>query len=343
MLKRVAVIALPGVTPFEFGVACEVFGVDRSKRGVGIPAFDFSICTPTPGLVPTNLGFSIAVEEDLSATKTADLVIMPPFGADAPGQGEVHRALQAAHERGAWVLSVCSGAFALAEAGLLDGRRATTHWIHAHQLAEQFPNARIDENVLYVQDGTIITSAGTAAGIDACLHLVRTELGAAAATSIARSMVVPPHRAGGQAQYIDRPISVTQCDTLEDILVWMDEHLDEEHSVSALAARAHMSERTFARRFKAETGTTPAAWLTAQRVLRAQSLLEESDLSIETIAREAGFGQAVLLRHHFQRALGTSPAAYRRTFRGHPTLVHGADPHRADPQSAEPSNHLQPA
>lgn len=320
MLKKVAVIVLPGVTPFEFGVACEVFGLDRSDRGVGIPAFDFSICTPTPGLITSSLGFSIDVQTDLSATETADLVIMPPYGADAPGQPEVHQALRAAHERGAWVLSVCSGAFALAEAGLLDGRQATTHWLHAGRLAEQYPLVQVNENVLYVQDGTIITSAGTAAGIDACLHLVRTEIGATAATSIARSMVVPPHRAGGQAQYIDRPISVVQCDTLEDVLVWMDAHLDEEHSVSALAARAHMSERTFARRFKAETGTTPAAWLTAQRVLRAQSLLEETDLSIEAIAREAGFGQAVLLRHHFQRALGTSPAAYRRTFRGHPSL-----------------------
>lgn len=339
MLRKVAVVALPGVTPFEFGVACEVFGVDRSTRGVGIPAFDFSICTPSPGLIATNLGFSIAVEEDLTATETADLIIMPPFGIDAPGQPEVHRALQAAHQRGAWVLSVCSGAFALAAAGLLNGRRATTHWLHAHQLAEQYPEVHVDENVLYVQDGNIITSAGTAAGIDACLHLVRTELGAGAATSIARSMVVPPHRAGGQAQYIDRPISVAQCDTLEDVLVWMDEHLDEEHSVSALAARAHMSERTFARRFKAETGTTPAAWLTAQRILRAQTMLEESDLSIETIAREAGFGQAVLLRHHFQRALGTSPAAYRRTFRGHPDTTKDGHSQHAD----APDANLQPA
>lgn len=321
MLKKVAVVVLPGVTPFEFGVACEVFGLDRSARGIGVPAFEFSICTVSPGLVSTSLGYSMAVEEDLSATETADLVIMPPFGTDAPGQQEVHEALRAVHQRGAWVLSVCSGAFALAAAGLLNGRRATTHWMHSQRLAEQYPQVSVDENVLYVQDGTIITSAGTAAGIDACLHLVRTELGATAATSIARSMVVPPHRAGGQAQYIDRPISVAECDTLENVLVWMDAHLDEEHSVSALAARAHMSERTFARRFKAETGTTPAAWLTAQRVLRAQSLLEETDLSIESIAREAGFGQAVLLRHHFQRSLGTSPAAYRRTFRGVPPSI----------------------
>ncbi|WP_323960147.1 helix-turn-helix domain-containing protein [Arthrobacter sp. JZ12] len=316
MLRKVAVVVLPGVTPFEFGVACEIFGLDRSARGVGIPAFEFSICSPSPGLVPSSLGFSISVEEDLGVTETADLIIMPPFGDDAPGQEEVHRALRSAHQRGAWILSVCSGAFALAEAGLLNGRRATTHWLHSHRLAEQYPEVTVDENVLYVQDGHIITSAGTAAGIDACLHLVRTEIGATAATSIARSMVVPPHRAGGQAQYIDRPIPVGQCDTLEHVLVWMDAHLEEEHSVRALAARAHMSERTFARRFKAETGTTPAAWLTAQRVLRAQSLLEETDLSIEAIARETGFGQAVLLRHHFQRSLGTSPAAYRRTFRG---------------------------
>ncbi|NJC21083.1 transcriptional regulator GlxA family with amidase domain [Arthrobacter pigmenti] len=316
MICSVAAIVLPPVAAFEFGVACEVFGIDRSDRQDGVPKFDFRVCTPKPGLLPGKTGFSLQVTEDLSATETADLVIMLPYSVNSPCQPEVHQALRAAHERGAWVLSVCSGAFALAEAGLLNGRRAATHWMYSQQLAKQYPEVSVDENVLYVQDGNIITSAGTAAGIDACLHLIRTELGAAAATSIARSMVVPPHRAGGQAQYIDRPISVSECDTLEDVLVWMDTHLSEEHSVSALAARAHMSERTFARRFKAETGTTPAAWLAAQRVLRAQGLLEETDLSIEAIARETGFGQAVLLRHHFQRTLGTSPAAYRRTFRG---------------------------
>lgn len=327
MLQSVAAIVLPPVAAFEFGVACEIFGVDRSDRQDGLPAFDFRVCTPHPGLLPGKTGFSLDVTQDLTATETADLVLMLPYSVNSPCQPEVHEALRAAHARGAWVLSVCSGAFALAEAGLLDGRRAATHWMYSQQLAHRYPKVTVDENVLYVQDGNVITSAGTAAGIDACLHLVRTELGAAAATSIARSMVVPPHRAGGQAQYIDRPVSVVECDTLEDVLVWMDANLSLEHTVSTLAARAHMSERTFARRFKAETGTTPAAWLTAQRVLRAQSLLEKTDLSIETIARETGFGQAVLLRHHFQRSLGTSPAAYRRTFRGTTPTKPESTPH----------------
>ncbi|WP_051478398.1 helix-turn-helix domain-containing protein [Arthrobacter sp. H5] len=319
MLKSVAVIVQPGLAPFEFGVACEIFGIDRSGRG-DLPAFDFHICAPKPGVLPTKTGFSVVVTEDLSATERADLVIVIPASGDSTATAAVHRALQAAHRRGAWILSVCSAAFMLAEAGLLDGRRATTHWMYSRQLADQYPQVAVDENVLYVQDGTIITSAGTSAGIDACLHLVRMELGAAAATSIARSMVVPPHRAGGQAQYIDRPLTVVECDTLEDVLVWMESNLEREQPVGELAVRAHMSERTFARRFKAETGTTPTAWLNAQRVLRAQALLEETDLGIDAIARGSGFGQAVLLRHHFHKALGTSPAMYRRTFRGSGTV-----------------------
>ncbi|GAB3519999.1 hypothetical protein GCM10027402_07700 [Arthrobacter monumenti] len=188
--------------------------------------------------------------------------------------------------------------------------------MHSPEFAATYPKVRVDENVLYVEDGNIITSAGSAAGIDACLHLIRREFGAKAATAIARGMVVPPHRDGGQAQYIDRPVPAHTGDTMEELLVWLAANLDKEFSVTELAARMHMSDRTFARRFRAETGTTPAAWVNAQRILRAQALLEETQLSIDEVAREAGFGQAVLLRHHFHRALGTSPAAYRRTFRG---------------------------
>ncbi len=318
VLTSVALIVLPGVTPFEFGVICEVFGVDRSGLGVGLPAFDFRICTPVPGTLKTDTGFSIVVTRGLSAADDADLVVVVPSHSGDPLPEAVADALRAADRRGARIFSVCSGAFALAEAGLLDGRRATTHWTHARRLAEQYPRVSVDENVLYVEDGNILTSAGTASGIDASLHLIRREFGARAAAAVARGMVVPPHRDGGQAQYIDRPIPAAGADPIEQLLVWLSAHLDEELSVPALARRVHMSERTFARRFRAVTGATPAAWITSQRVQHAQLLLEETHLGIESIARRSGFGQAVLLRQHFHRALGVGPAAYRRTFHGPP-------------------------
>jgi len=316
MLTKVAVIVLPDFAIFEFGVACEVFGVDRSALGVGLPAFDFRICTPRPGMVRTSSGVSLQVEGDLTGAYDAELVIVAPFSAGSAVPVAVLDALRAADHRGARVFSLCSGAFALAEAGLLDGRGSTTHWRYTRDLAASYPRTRVDENVLYVEDGTILTSAGTASSIDASLHLIRQEFGPRAATAIARGMVVPPHREGGQAQFIERPIPQECGASMEELLVWLADHLDQDISVATLAARLHMSERTFARRFRAETGTTPAAWLTGQRLLRAQALLEETRLTIDAVARASGFGQAVLLRHHFQRALGVSPAAYRRTFRG---------------------------
>ena len=320
MLTSVALIVLDGVAPFELSVIAEVFGVDRSGRGTGVPAFDFRLCTLVPGTVQAKTGFSINVAAGLEAAADADLVVMAPVGDVGPGQPEappaVLRTLREAHGRGAWVMSICSGAFILAEAGLLNGRRATTHWMYSAALAAEYPAVSVDEDVLYVQDGRIITSAGTAAGIDAALHLVRLELGAKTASAIARDMVVPPHREGGQAQYIDRAVPEAACETLGPVLEWVGENLAHEHSVKELASRAAMSPRTFARRFRAETGTTPAAWINAQRVLRAQELLEDTDLSVEEVARISGFGQPELLRHHFHRDVGASPGAYRRTFRG---------------------------
>jgi transcriptional regulator GlxA family with amidase domain len=313
VLRSVTAIALPGVAPFELGVVCEVFGIDR--RATGGPAFDFTVCGVEPGIVPTKIGIGIAVEHGLEATDGVDLVVLPAYGAPMPLPPEVGEVLRAARARGAWVLSVCSGAFGLAEAGLLDGRRCTTHWMYSERLQREFPAARVDPAVLYVEDDGVITSAGTAAGIDACLHLVRRELGTAQAAAVARRMVVPPHRDGGQAQYIDTPLPC-DADTLAPLLGWMVANLDGELGVPELAARALMSERTFARRFRAETGTTPAAWVTRQRVARAQEMLERTDASVEEIARRCGFGTAAVLRHHFARSLDTSPQAYRRTF-GH--------------------------
>ncbi|WP_298460320.1 GlxA family transcriptional regulator [uncultured Cellulomonas sp.] len=317
MLRSVAVLALPEVAPFELGVACEVFGIDRTDTGG--PAFDFAVCAVRPGPVTTSMGFDLVVERGLDAAAAADLVVVPAYGGGEVADAALD-ALRAAADRGAWVLSVCSGAFALGRAGLLDGRRCTTHWMHTDRLAELVPTAVVDPAVLYVEDRGVVTSAGTAAGIDACLHLVRRELGAAAAAAVARRMVVPPHRDGGQAQYVDTPLPV-QADTLEPLLVWMLDHLADDMSVPDLAARALMSERTFARRFRAETGTTPAAWLIRQRVLRAQELLERTDAPVEDVARRCGFGTAAVLRHHFTRRLGTSPAAYRRTFAARPSLA----------------------
>ncbi|MFI2753004.1 GlxA family transcriptional regulator [Cellulomonas sp. P22] len=311
MLRTVTAIALPGVAPFELGVVCEVFGIDR--RDTGGPSFGFTVCGVEPGVVPTKVGMSIVVEHGLEATRAADLVVMPAYGGSTEVPPEVLDALRAAHERGAWVLSVCSGAFALGEAGLLDGRRCTTHWMHTAALARAHPTAVVDPAVLYVEDDRVITSAGTAAGIDACLHLVRRELGAGPAAAIARRMVVAPHRDGGQAQYVDTPLP-PDADTLAPLVAWMLEHLDDDLDVPTLAARALMSERTFARRFRAETGTTPAAWLTRQRVARAQELLERTEAGVEEIARLSGFGSAAALRHHFARTLGTSPQSYRSTF-----------------------------
>lgn len=311
MLKNIVVLAIPGIAPFEFGVICEVFGVDRSESGG--PTFDFTIATAKPGRVPTNLGFDMVVEDDLSAASEADLIAVPAHALDGVDEAYLD-VIRAAEKRGAWVLSVCSGAFVLAQAGILDGRRSTTHWMYTDKLAERYPHTEVDPEVLFVEDRGVVTSAGTASGIDAALHIVRKELGASAANVIARRMVIPPQRDGGQSQYIEAPIVACKSDSLAPITDWMVQNLDEELSVDELAKRALMSSRTFARKFRAETGTTPAAWLNRQRLLRAQQLLEQTDYGLEQIASEAGFGIAAVMRHHFVKTLQTTPAAYRRTF-----------------------------
>lgn len=322
-LSRVAVLVPPGIAPFEFGVVCEVFGIDRTARGG--PDFDFHVCATRPGpgphTVPTSLGFTLQVDEGLEAADDADLVVVPAAADHGTPPRAVLDALRRAHDRGAWVLSVCSGAFVLGHAGLLAGRRCTTHWMYADELARRFPTARVDPQVLYVEDDRVVTGAGTAAGIDACLHLVRRTRGAAAAAVIARRMVVPPHRDGGQAQYIEMPVPCCDSDSLRPVLDWLEQHLEDEVTVDDLATRALMSPRTFARRFHAEVGTTPGAWLTRQRVLRAQQLLETTELSVEEVAQRSGFGTAAVLRHHFSRLLATSPLAYRRRFACEPAAL----------------------
>jgi transcriptional regulator GlxA family with amidase domain len=316
MLTNVAAVLLEGVHPFELGVVCEVFGIDRSDEG--LPVYDFAVVSAEGPDLATRCGFTVSTPYGLQRLEDADLIAVPAGEAYAEREypPELLAALRRAVDRGARVLSVCSGVFVLAAAGLLDGRRCAVHWHHAEQLARRYPRLSVEPDVLYVDEDPVITSAGTAAGIDACLHLVRKEQGPEVANKIARRMVVPPHRDGGQAQYIERPLPKTSCDTVGEVLAWMEAHLDQEVTVEQLAARAHMSPRTFARRFQQETGTTPYRWILRQRVLLAQELLEGTDETMDAIAWRTGFGTAAALRHQFVRALGTTPNAYRRAFRG---------------------------
>jgi AraC family transcriptional regulator, transcriptional activator FtrA len=316
MLRKVAVIALPGLAVFELGVMCELFGSDRTAEG--LPGYDFALCSPGGRPVRTEQGFAVSPDHDLGAAEDADLVAIVPYERTQRPPEEVLDVLRRAHERGAWVMSVCTGAFALGAAGLLDNRRCTTHWRHTDQLAAEFPAAKVDPDVLYVAEDNVLTSAGTAASVDAGLHLIRQEHGSAVATMIARRMVVPPHRDGGQAQFIETPVMPVECETLQPVLTRVLETLDEPHTVDTMAEMAHMAPRTFARRFRSETGATPHDWLTGQRLLFARRLLEESDLGVDSIAVRAGFGSAATLRHHFAQRLSTTPHAYRGTFRSHP-------------------------
>jgi transcriptional regulator GlxA family with amidase domain len=316
MLSNVAVVVVNGFGAFELGVVCEVFGVDRTADG--LPSYDFAIVAGEPGPLRSSAGFVIDVPCSLDRLDDADLVAVLPAGDERCERADwpepMLAALRRAVDRGAQVLSVCTGAFALGAAGLLDGRSCTTHWRHAAELARTYPAAKVDPAVLYVDDEPVITSAGTASGIDACLYLVRKEQGSRVANAIARRMVVPPHRDGGQAQYVDTPVGESAGDTLGEVIAWMQRNLDQLVTIDELARLAAMSPRTFARRFVQETGTTPQRWLTGQRILLAQQLLEDTDETIDLIAERAGFGNAATFRHHFRGWRGTTPAGYRRAF-----------------------------
>jgi transcriptional regulator GlxA family with amidase domain len=310
-LHKVVTLIFSGIHPFEFGVACEAFGIDRSEQH--LPVYDFVVASATAEPVETYNGFTITTKHRFNEALDADLVIVSAGDTmDIPV--EVSDTLAQAYDNGASVMGLCSGAFAIGEAGLLDGRNCTTHWRHSAALAARFPLAVVDPNVLYVCDGRVYTSAGTAAGLDLCLHLMRTEHGAEVANAVARRMVVPPHRAGGQAQYIDVPVPPSGSDGLAELMDELLEELEAEHSVNSMAARVNMSSRTFARKFNEATGTTPHAWLLRQRVLFARRQLESTHEPIELIAQRSGFGNAALLRHHFQRHTGVAPTAYRRSF-----------------------------
>lgn len=311
---RVAIVALDQAPPFHLGVPCGVFG----ETAGGDALFDVRVCAGEPGELRTPAGFGISTRHGLGGLDDADVVVVPTWrDPHAPAPAPLLGALRRAHRRGAIVVGLCVGAYALGDAGLLDGRRATTHWSWTGLFAERFPRVRVDPNVLYVDEGQVLTSAGTAAGIDCCLHLVRRLHGAEAANRIARRLVVPPHRQGSQAQYIEQPVLARgEEGPLGRTLAWAMQHLDRPHSLDALAARAAMSRRTFTRRFRQHTGTTVGPWLVAQRLALAQRLLETTDHSIGRIAERTGFGTPLSLRQHFAAALHTTPSRYRREFRG---------------------------
>jgi AraC family transcriptional regulator, transcriptional activator FtrA len=290
----------------------------------GDPWYRLFICGDTAAPVTSDTGFQILVPHGLDKLSTADTVIVLPTYRPTEVPERVYSALRAAHSRGSRILSLCGGAFVLAEAGLLDGRRAATHWAECDELARCYPRLSVDPGVLYVDDGDILTGAGSAASIDLCLHIVRQDYGSEVATRLARQLVVPPQRDGGQAQYIEQPLpALDASDLFADTIAWVQEHLDEPVTVDDLARRSAMSPRTFARRFLAATGTTPYQWIVRQRLQLAQRLLEVGDLSIETVAQRSGFCTAANLRKHFTRAVHTSPQAYRHTFRDRSTNASG--------------------
>lgn len=309
-MHRVVALVRPVQSTFELGCAVEVFGTSRPA----VPQhYEFEVCTETPGPVPTSAGYEMSVTRGLSALDSADTVLIPGWlPVQTPLSARVRRALLRAHARGARLVTICSGVFALAQTGLLDDRSATTHWARADQLRREFPRIRVEPDLLYVDHGDVATSAGAGAGIDLCLHLVRQDHGAAHAALLARHMVLPPHRDGGQTQYAPTPSSL---DALDGLLEWVDARLESPLSVGDLAAHLNISLRTLARRFADQLCTSPGAWLLSRRIAAARTLLEDTDLPVDAIATRVGLTTAVNLRRRFRDRVGTTPGAYRRAFR----------------------------
>jgi len=310
--RHVAVIVCDGVAMFELGIVLEVFALKRPE--LGVPWYDVAVVSFDPPPLTGTGGVRIMPTHSVRALARAGTVVIPNWPKlDQPPPAAMVNAVRAAYRRGARLLSVCSGAFVLAAAGLLDGRRATTHWMHADKLAARYPRAQVEPSVLYVEAGRIYTAAGSAAGIDLGLHIVRQDYGADIANTVARRMVVPPHRDGGQAQFVATAVPPVEG-SLSPLMEWASARLDQPLTAEMLARKGRMSLRTLARRFEAQAGTTPHQWITHQRVLAAQRLLETTDLSIDRVAEVSGFVTAETLRHHFRQRVGTAPAAYRRRF-----------------------------
>ncbi|MBW9401750.1 transcriptional regulator FtrA [Leclercia sp. EC_58] len=310
----VVVLAYDGLCTFEFGIAVEIFALPRPEMGE--EWYRFAVAGVDPGELRATGGFRLVVDGGLELLSEAGTIIVPGWrGADVPVPAALCEQLVAAHRRGARILSICSGVFVLAAAGLLDNRQATTHWRYTDLLQQRYPAIKVTPDVLYIDNGDVLTSAGSAAGIDLCLHLVRRDYGSVAANRVARRLVVSPHRDGGQAQFIQQAVPVAyEGHRLGALFDYLHARLAEPHTVESLAKFVGMSPRTFLRRFNATTGKTPAQWLLHARLSRSQDLLENSQLSIERIAEEVGFGSVATMRHHFKNQLSTTPAAYRRGF-----------------------------
>ncbi|WP_327090599.1 helix-turn-helix domain-containing protein [Nonomuraea sp. NBC_01738] len=314
-LPRVAVLAFDGMAPFELGCVVEIFGLPRPE--LDVPWYDLKVCAETDAPLRMVGGFTMRAEHGLGVLKNADTVIVPGCHTRGPVSEAVVQALQEAHARGARMVSICSGAFALAAAGLLDGREAATHWKYAATLQERYPEVVVNASVLYVDGGDVLTSAGSAAGLDLLIHLVRADHGASVANAVARRLVVPPHRDGGQAQFIQAAVTpVEDDDGVARAMAWALGHLTEPITVAMLAGQARMSERSFIRHFKRQTGTSPLRWVISQRVVASLPMLEETAVPVEAIGAAVGFDSPVTFRHHFTRAMSTSPSAYRRAFSG---------------------------
>lgn len=312
--SRVVAVAYDGLCTFEFGCVYEIFGLPRPE--VDRPWYRFDVCAAEPGPLRAAGALAVQAPYDPGLIEQADTVILPGWRSpDAPPPRPLLEALTHVVERGGRLVSICSGVFVLAATGLLDGKRATTHWRYTEALARRYPRIRVDPDVLYVDEGPILTSAGSAAGLDLCLHIVRTDHGAAVANCVARRLVLAPHRDGGQRQFVETPVPVrAETGRLAALLDWLSDHIDEKLSVHDLAKRAGMSMRTFQRRFRDATGTAPGDWLVRQRVAHARHLVETTDLTVEQIATCSGFGAVETLRHHFRRLVGTTPTSYRRSF-----------------------------
>ena len=310
---RVAAVVYDNLCIFEFGILVELFGLPRPE--LPVEWYRFSLCSLDPGTLAATAGVRIEARQGLGGLRRADTIAIPGWrDPDEIPPPPLLRALRRAHARGARILALCSGAFVLAAAGLLDGRRATTHWRYADAFRARYPRVRFEPDVLYVDEDRVLTSAGSAAGIDLCLHVVRRDYGAEIANLVARRLVVPPHRDGGQSQYVPEPVSVRAPGGLARVQAWALARLDRPLALEDLAREGNMSVRTLARRFEQETGSTPHRWLTHQRLLAAQRRLETTDEPVDQVARAVGFESGMTLRHHFRRAFGTTPTAYRRRF-----------------------------